>query len=122
MKAFYCTPCDKHPVTKYEVKGHTLMRYCDKEEDYKRTYENTPVFFCYTCGSVLKYRPDVGRSEIFEKKMKSFNEYMDYKEWKAKQVELVKKGKANTKRAMKGAKNVKDNNKPSKRLSLFEEE
>ena len=122
MKAFFCTPCDKHPVTIYEVKGHTLMRYCDKEEDYKRTYENTPVFFCYTCGSVLKYRPDVGRSEIFEKKMKSFNEYMDYKEWKAKQVELVKKGKANTKRAMKGAKNVKDNNKPSKRLSLFEEE
>ena len=122
MKAFYCTPCDKHPVTIYEVKGHTLMRYCDKEEDYKRTYENTPVFFCYTCGSVLKYRPDVGRSEIFEKKMKSFNEYMDYKEWKTKQVELVKKGKANTKRAMKGAKNVKDNNKPSKRLSLFEEE
>ena len=122
MKAFYCTPCDKHPVTIYEVKGHTLMRYCDKEEDYKRTYENTPVFFCYTCGSVLKYRPDVGRSEIFEKKMKSFNEYMDYKEWKAKQVELVKKGKANTKRAMKGAKNVKDNNKPSKRLSLLEEE
>ena len=122
MKAFYCTPCDKHPVTIYEVKGHTLMRYCDKEEDYKRTYENTPVFFCYTCGSVLKYRPDVGKSEIFEKKMKSFNEYMDYKEWKAKQVELVKKGKANTKRAMKGAKNVKDNNKPSKRLSLFEEE
>ena len=122
MKAFYCTPCDKHPVTIYEVKGHTLMRYCDKEEDYKRTYENTPVFFCYTCGSVLKYRPDVGRSEIFEKKMKSFNEYMDYKEWKAKQAELVKKGKANTKRAMKGAKNVKDNNKPSKRLSLFEEE
>ena len=122
MKAFYCTPCDKHPVTIYEVKGHTLMRYCDKEEDYKRTYENTPVFFCYTCGSVLKYRPDVGRSEIFEKKMKSFNEYMDHREWKAKQVELIKKAKANTKRAMKGAKNVKDNNKPSKRLSLFEEE
>ena len=126
MKSFYCTPCDKHPVTIYEIKGHTLMRYDDTEQDYKRTYENAPVFFCYTCGSVLKYKPDVGVSEIFQKKMKSFNEYMDYREWKAKQAELVKKGKANTKHAMKGAKNVrikpKSKHKPSKRLSLFEEE
>ena len=122
MKAFYCIPCDKHPVTIYEVKGHTLMRYNDKEEDYKRMYKNTPIFFCYTCGSVLEYRPDVGVSEIFQKKVKSFNEYMDHKEWKEKQVELIKEAKANTKHAMKGAKNVKSNNKPSKRLSLFEEE
>ena len=121
MKAFFCTPCDKHPVTIYEVKGHTLMRYNEKEEDYKRTYENTPVFFCYTCGSVLKYRPDMGRNELFEKKVKSFNEYLAYREMKQKNLEKIK-DQANKK----GAKNVRikprSNNKPSKRLSLFEEE
>ena len=121
MKAFYCTPCDKHPVTIYEVKGHTLMRYNDTDQDYKRTYENSAVFFCYTCGSVLKYRPDMGRNELFEKKVKSFNEYLAYREMKQKNLEKIK-DQANKK----GAKNVRikprSNNKPSKRLSLFEEE
>ena len=117
MKAFYCIPCDKHPVTIYEVKGHTLMRYNDKEEDYKRMYKNTPIFFCYTCGSVAQYRPEVEISEAFKKKIDAFNVQLEYRAMKQANLQKIK-NQANKQ----GAKNVKSDDKPSKRLSLFEEE
>ena len=84
MKAFHCTPCNTRPVTIYEVKGHTLMRYDNDKKSYKRIYDNAPVFFCYKCGSVLQYRLEPGETtEIFKSQTKRFSNSLKYRQKQA---------------------------------------
>ena len=95
MKTFYCIPCNKHPVTIYEIKGHTLMRYNDKKQDYKRVYDKASIFFCYKCGSVVQYRPDAGEpTETFKNQTKRFSNSLKYRhkqsEKKEAQLNLLK--------------------------------